>query len=232
MPADHEPSLTFFNGTRTVGGVQVLARAGRSALCFDFGATPNPSASLFSRACPPPQTGSLPAHLRAGMAPMIEGLYDPTQLAAAGASVAQVCEPMRREGRLLQGMPLIDDIEHLGVFISHIHNDHCGLVPFVAPEVPVIMSAASAALHAGMVDSHELPPSPARILGLSDGMHTRIGELTWNFLMSTTTCRERRGLSSRWVTGGWPGRAIGEPTAMRPSAWPGSPSARPVSIFW
>ncbi len=182
MPADHEPSLTFFNGTRTVGGVQVLARAGRSALCFDFGATPNPSASLFSRACPPPHTGSLPAHLRAGMAPMIEGLYDPTQLAAAGASVAQVCEPMRREGRLLQGMPLIDDIEHLGVFISHIHNDHCGLVPFVAPEVPVIMSAASAALHAGMVDSHELPPSPARILGLNDGMHTRLGELDLELL--------------------------------------------------
>jgi len=55
MPADHDRSLTFFNGTRTVGGVQVLARAGRSALCFDFGATPNPSASLFSRACPPPR---------------------------------------------------------------------------------------------------------------------------------------------------------------------------------
>jgi ribonuclease J len=176
MPADHDLSLTFFNGTRTVGGVQVLARAGRSGLCFDFGATPNPTASLFSRGCPPPRTGSLPAHLRSGMAPLIEGLYDPAQLGTAGRSVAEVAEPMRRDGRLLEGMPLIDDVEHLGVFVSHIHNDHCGLLPFVAPGVPVVMSAAGAALHAGMVDSGELPASPAKVLTLEDGGHTRVGD--------------------------------------------------------
>lgn len=182
MPADHEPSLTFFNGTRTVGGVQVLARAGRSALCFDFGATPNPSASLFSRACPPPQSGSLPAHLRAGMAPLVEGLYDPAQLAPAGGSVADTCEPMRRDGRLLDGMVLVDDVERLGVFVSHIHNDHCGLLPFVGPDVPVIMSADGAALHAGMVESGELPPSPACVRGLHNGSRASVGDLDLELL--------------------------------------------------
>lgn len=182
MPADNELTLTFFNGTRTIGGVQVLAQAGRSGLCFDFGATPNPSFSLFSRGCPPPRVGALPAHLRAGMAPLIEGLYDPTQFAPAGDSLAEVCEPMRSNGRLLEKMPLIDDVEELGVFVSHIHNDHCGLLPFVGPDVRVIMSADGGALHAGMVDSRELPSSPARVHRLADGARTRVGELELQLL--------------------------------------------------
>lgn len=182
MATEDQATLTFFNGTRTIGGVQVLARAGRSGLCFDFGATPNPAASLFSRACPPPQVGSLPAHLRAGMAPLVEGLYDPAQLLPAGGSVAAACEPMRHDGRLLDGRELVDGLEHLGVFVSHIHNDHCGLLPFVGPDVPVFMSTNGAAVHAGMVESGELPPSPASVRGLDNGSRVSIGGLELELL--------------------------------------------------
>ncbi|MGI8948729.1 MAG: MBL fold metallo-hydrolase [Ornithinimicrobium sp.] len=177
MTSDLEPTLTFLNGTTTVGGVQALARVGSSALCFDFGATPNPAGSLFSWPCPPPEDGSLAAHLRAGMAPLVEGLYDPAQLEDFGGGVRAACEPMRHEARLLDGMPLVDDLEHVGVFVSHVHNDHCGLLPFAGPHIPVAMSSDGAALHAGLVDTGHLPGTPARVRGLRDGEHLVIGDL-------------------------------------------------------
>ncbi len=175
MPNDVEPSLTFVKGLNTIGGVQILARAATSAVCFDFGATPNPAGALFSRYSPAPPTGVLAAHLRAGMAPLVEGLYDPAQL--AGGGVGAVCAPLRGDGQLLGAAPLIEDIDTLGVFVSHIHNDHCGLLPFVAPDVPVIMSADGAALHAGLVETGELAATPAHIHGLVDGARTRVGDL-------------------------------------------------------
>jgi len=177
MPRESEPSLTFLKGLTTVGGVQILARAGTSALCFDFGATPNPAGALFSRYCPAPPVATLVAHLRAGIAPLVEGLYDPDQLAAAGGSVASACEPMRQVGRLLDGVPFTADIDQLGVFVSHVHNDHCGLLPFTSPEVPVLMSADGAALHAGLVEIGELAPTPAQVRGLDQGACVQLGEL-------------------------------------------------------
>lgn len=177
MPRDTEVTLTFLNGVTTVGGVQALVQAGDSALCFDFGATPNPSGSLFSRPSPPPQAGSLVAHLRAGMAPLVEGLYDRAQLAGSGEGVATACEPLRHDGRLLDGMPLVRHLEHIGIFVSHVHNDHCGLLPFAGPDVPVIMSADGAALHGGLVEVGALPPTPARVRGLEDGARQQIGDL-------------------------------------------------------
>lgn len=177
MPDHPEPTLTFLNGIRTIGGVQALARYGSSALCFDFGSTPNPAAALFSRSCPPPDSGALAAHLRAGMAPLVEGLYDPAQLASDGGSVAAACAPMRQPGRLLDGVPLYDDLESLGVFVSHVHNDHCGLLPFVSASVPVLMSADGAALHAGLVEVGGLPPDAAQVRGLAEGERFHVGEL-------------------------------------------------------
>lgn len=177
MSDEAEPTLTFLNGTTTIGGVQALVRSGGSALCFDFGATPNSASALFSRSCPPPPRDALTAHLRAGMLPLIEGLYDPSQFASGGGSVARACEPVRQDGRLLNGVPLVDDLDRIGVFVSHAHNDHCGLLSFVSPEVPVIMSADGAALHAGLVEVGSLPSTPAQVRGFSDGARTHVGAL-------------------------------------------------------
>jgi len=177
MPSKSEPTLTFLNGTDTIGGVQAVIRADNSALFFDFGTTPNPAGSLFSRPSPPPREHTLAAHLRAGMAPLVEGLYNPVQLALSGGSVAAVCEPLRCEGRMLDGVPLLDDLEHVGCFVSHVHNDHCGLLPFVSPDVPVIMSSDGAAVHAGLVEVGALAPCPARVRGLDDGGRVRIGDI-------------------------------------------------------
>lgn len=177
MAERDEATVTFLSGTSTIGGVQALFRLGASALLFDFGNTPNPAGALFSRACPPPGYGSLAAHLRAGMAPLVEGLYDPAQLAPHGGSVASACAPMRQPGRLLDGAPVHADLDALAVFVSHPHNDHCGLLPFVGSDVPVVMSADGAALHAGLIEVGALPPVTARVQGLRQGERFAVGDL-------------------------------------------------------
>ena len=175
MAIDDEPILTFFNGTSTIGGVQASVQTGDSALFFDFGITPNPTGSLFSRSSPAPVIGSLAAHLRAGMAPLVEGLYDPAQLALTGGSVSSTVEPMAKQGRMLDQASILDHVENTAIFVSHIHNDHCELLPFVSPDVPVLMSSDSAALYAGLTDVKALRSTPAVIRGLADGEHRSIG---------------------------------------------------------
>ena len=175
MNAELEPTITFFNGTSTIGGVQVSVRSGNSEVFFDFGVTPNPSGALFSRSSPAPVEGSLAAHLRAGMAPHVEGLYDPTQLTPTGGSVASTIEPMAGTGRMLSQTSVFDHAENMAIFVSHIHNDHCELLPFVSPDVPVLMSADSAALYAGLTEVGALRATPAAVRGLVEGEHVPIG---------------------------------------------------------
>lgn len=177
MKPDSEPTLTFFNGTTTIGGVQAVVRTGSSALFFDFGTTPDPAGSLFSRSSPAPAQESLAAHLRAGMAPLVEGLYDPAQLAPSGGTVAAAVGPLTAEGHLLGGTRVLNGLDNMGIFVSHNHNDHCGLLPFVNPDVPVLMSRDGAAMHAGLVETGVLPATPARVRGVPDGEQISIGDL-------------------------------------------------------
>ncbi|WP_028278459.1 MBL fold metallo-hydrolase [Arthrobacter sp. H5] len=177
MASDHEPTLTFFNGTTTIGGVQAAVQTENSALFFDFGTTPNPTGSLFSRSSPAPADGNLVAQLRAGMAPLVDGLYDPAQLASTGGSVASAVEPMTRPGRLLDETSILERPEAMGIFVSHNHNDHCALLPFVNSDVPVFMSSDGAALHTGLTDVGVLPPTPATVRGLDEGEHITIGDM-------------------------------------------------------
>jgi len=167
----------FWNGTHTIGGVQVMLRSPSAALFFDFGFTPNPSASLFSGTVPAPDDGPLIAYLRAGMAPLVEGLYAPDHL--GGRSVAQLTERLRHGGRILDRQPLVDDLEETpkAVFFSHLHQDHMALLPFLSEDVTVFCHRDSVAFHAAMVDAGVLPPSPARFVGLADGEQVDHGDI-------------------------------------------------------
>lgn len=175
MVAKHEPTITFFNGTSTIGGVQASVQSEDATVFFDFGVTPNPTGSLFSRSSPAPTIGRLAAHLRAGMAPLVEGLYDPVQLAPTGGSVGSTVQPMLAEGRLLNGVSILDQSQNTAVFVSHIHNDHCELLPFLNPDIPVLMSSDSVAVYSGLTDVGALPRTKASVVGLEDGEHRAIG---------------------------------------------------------
>lgn len=174
----HETSrFLFWNGTHTIGGVQVMLRTPGAALFFDFGFTPNPSASLFSGVVPAPPDDRLIRYLRAGMAPLVEGLYDPGQL--GGRSVAELTAGLRSGGRILEGLPLVDDIDEVprAVFFSHLHQDHMALLPYLAPGTTIYAHRDSVAFHEAMVDAGVLSATPGHFVGLDDGEKVEHGDL-------------------------------------------------------
>lgn len=174
-------SLRFLSGTTTVGGVQVLVSGGSGRLVFDLGVVGNPaivrSRALFHSLLPVRDHSALIDYLRAGMAPLIENLYDEALL---GTSVAAVTEHLREDGFLLANDPLITDISPsaTSVFISHLHEDHMMLLPFVSPRIPVLMSEPGARLHRALVDAKALPPAAASVHGLATGSTRQVGDLT------------------------------------------------------
>lgn len=169
--------LAFWNGTHTVGGVQVMLRTPGAALLFDFGFTPNPRASLFSGVVPVPADQRLIHYLRAGMAPLVEGIYDPDQL--HGRTVAELTERLRHAGHVLSGQPLVDDLGQTptAVFFSHLHQDHMALLPHLGEHMTVFCHRDSVALHESMVEAGTLPATPATLVGLDDGEAIEHGDI-------------------------------------------------------
>jgi len=174
-------TLRFLGGTDTVGGVQIMISGASGRLLFDLGVVGNPGivrrTTLFNPLLPPRERGVLLDYLRAGMAPLVENLYDASEL---GASVATVTQRLRAPGYLLDGFPLITDADPatMAVFVSHLHEDHMLLLPFVAADVPVVMSEPGARLHRALVAAGALPPARARVTGIASECSYSVGDLS------------------------------------------------------
>jgi ribonuclease J len=172
--------LTFLGGTSTVGGVQVLARTTSAAVVFDLGVVGNPGvvrdAALFHEFMSPRGTAPLRDYLRAGMAPLLEGLYDDQRLPEG---VDRLTSPLRRPGYALAGRDVID-LAGLttAVFVSHLHDDHAGLTSFVSPDVPLLMSEGSARLRPALVAAGELLAGPAPVRALAALEPLLLGDLS------------------------------------------------------
>ncbi|MGH8888260.1 MAG: MBL fold metallo-hydrolase [Acidothermaceae bacterium] len=173
--------LTFLGGTNTVGGVQILVSGQTGRLVFDLGVVGNPAivrhATLFNPLLPARDHSALLDYLRAGMAPLIENLYDPAQLLT---SVRAATQRLRATGFLLADFPLIDDTDRddICVFISHLHEDHMLLLPFVAPNVQVLMSERGARLHEALVMAGAVAPAVATVTGVAAGSSHQVGDLS------------------------------------------------------
>lgn len=173
-------TLTFLGGTNTVGGVHVMVSGRTGRLIFDLGVVGNPAivrrATLFNTLLPPRDRSALLDYLRAGMAPLVENLYDRRHLPT---SVAMATERLRAEGFLLAAYPLISDTEaaELGVFISHLHEDHMLLLPFIAADVPVFMSQPGARLHGALVSAGAVAATNAEVIGVAPGVSRTVGDL-------------------------------------------------------
>lgn len=175
------PAVTFYNGTHTVGGVQILLEGQTGRIVFDLGVVDNPriarSATLFNQVQSTRRDHELRDMLCAGMAPPIEGLYAAELL---GTSVANVTAPYRMPGRHLSSLPVATGDLHdtTAVFISHLHPDHAALLPLVAPDVRVLMSQAGRALHEALVSVARIRPSGGSVEGIAPGQATTVGDLS------------------------------------------------------
>lgn len=119
-------TVTFTGGLRTPSGTRFHVSAGGSRAYFDLGLAFAPATSYFDGRIERRADRLLTDLLALGLAPALPGLYHQNALEGTGLAPGS-------DGRT-------------AVFISHLHLDHMGLLPFVADEVPVYMSPESAEL--------------------------------------------------------------------------------------
>jgi ribonuclease J len=165
--------FTFFNGVDTVGGVQVLLSTASGGLQFDLGVVRNPAIApsrvLFNDFVHPRGTRALRDYLQAGMAPRIRGLYGP--LAPGGGDPARTYAPIAGD------LPLVDPTGELAVFVSHAHDDHLELLPFVSPTTSVHMASGTAGFHDALVAAGEVDAPGAPIDAVPDGESFVVGDI-------------------------------------------------------
>lgn len=161
--------LTFYNGLRTIGGTHILVEHDDSALLFDLGLKYNP-AGLFGHI-------ALPAGLEAGVyartryAPPVRGLLE------------QVTEDDLNAAARGGDWPIVGPFASFGVFLSHVHNDHVGLVPHLSP-ADVYLSEPSLAILEALGESGTLAKPDARFHALSGHETFQVGGLSATLLLT------------------------------------------------
>lgn len=154
--------ITFYNGLSTIGGTHILVTHGDDALLFDLGLKYEP-AGLFGLA-PLPEGLEARIYTRTRHAPPLRGLLrgvteEDLQVAAQEAP-----------------WPISGPFESFGVFLSHAHNDHVALVPFLCPN-NVYLSGPSLNVLDALHSSRTLPKPVARFHALDDHQIFQVGSI-------------------------------------------------------
>lgn len=125
--------LTFWSGLQTIGGNIAEIRYGNDRIIFDFGLVYNPSTSFVHKA-----TGRSDRYvldlLKIGAIPSIDGIYTTEELKDNAFNLKK---PIGFE----------DFNINTGIFISHLHIDHMGVIDTVASAIPIYMSNESKQLY-------------------------------------------------------------------------------------
>ncbi|WP_112179051.1 MULTISPECIES: MBL fold metallo-hydrolase [Paraliobacillus] len=126
-------TITFWSGLQTIGGNIAEIRYGNARVIFDFGLVYNPSTSFVHKA-----TGRSDRYvldlLKIGAIPAIDGIYAREDLKD---NVFNFKKPIAYE----------DFKMNTGIFISHLHLDHMGVIDTVASTIPIYMSNGSKQLY-------------------------------------------------------------------------------------
>jgi len=144
--------LTFLH-TGNPTGLKFLVEHGDARCLFDFGREHAPGRTLFSLGLEPRHGRELADLLAAGAAPPLDGVY-------AGDAW---------DGRT-----------HL--FITHMHLDHTGLIPFLGPDVPLYYPAAMEPVRAAADSSSYLPWRRPRGSAVPDGETIAVGPIKVRFV--------------------------------------------------
>lgn len=134
-------------------GLKFLVEHGDSRCLFDFGREHSPGRTLFSLGLEPRPGRELADLVATGAAPDLEGVY--------------------------RGQPW-DGLTHL--FISHLHLDHTGLIPFLGPEVPLFYPADMEELRRAASSCGHLPWREPAGIAVADGGEVDVGSIRVRFI--------------------------------------------------
>lgn len=152
-----QESLIFYGGLNTIGGVHILYSNGNHSLIFDLGLQLRGLFDIKVQAHP---SHGLQQYILTRMAPPVLPIYDKREL--EGLEYQAVSDLWGKDK-----MPATDNI-NISVFISHIHQDHMALLPYVNEETTVYMHQDAHAVYRGVVVSGEYKDTSATIHSLQD----------------------------------------------------------------
>lgn len=145
-------TLTFLH-TGNPTGLKFLVEQGGARCLFDFGAEHAPGRAPFSLGLAPRAGRELADLVAMGAAPALEGVY-------AGERW--------------------DERTH--VFLSHMHLDHTGLVPYLGADVPLYFPAGMEAVRAAADSSGYLPWRRPAGTAVADGQTVTVGSIRVRFV--------------------------------------------------
>jgi ribonuclease J len=127
--ANPDVVVKVLDGATTIGGTKILVGWGGEGAFLDFGMNYATWGRYFEEYLKPRAAKGLYDLWQLGIVPPVQGLYrdDVTPAGLRGGEAL----PVRRVG---------------GVFVSHAHLDHAGLVGVLRPELPLIASQTTAAI--------------------------------------------------------------------------------------
>ncbi len=151
-----QPQVYFFGGLNTIGGNNILVGYGDTAIVFDLGRMPTGYYGWGSGdICP--ASHKIRSYLALRCAPPLLHLYDT-------AYVGDIThDDLQRVWHM--DLPRYDK---LYAFVSHIHQDHMELLPYIAPDITVFMHNEALATYRGVVKSGEYIDTNANLYDLSD----------------------------------------------------------------
>jgi len=139
-------SVHVFGGWAEIGGNQILIEADDQALLLDFGRSFNRWNRHFTEFLSPRAALGLRDLLALGLLPRLRGLYRD--------AVDDTLLPSELERRFLDGAP--DGAHIQALLLSHAHLDHAGAIAYLRADLPVVASAATAAIVKAMQDTSQI----------------------------------------------------------------------------
>ncbi|XQY92161.1 MBL fold metallo-hydrolase [Metabacillus sp. HB246100] len=149
-------SITFYGGVNTIGGVHILLSNGKKGLLFDLGVTW--AWGLFGGAVLPDSERALQHYLLTRLAPPVPSIYKEEL-------VKEIPQAVLKDLWKIDEIPQLETID---VFVSHIHQDHMALLPFVKEDTKVYMHKDAHAVYKGVAQSGEYPYTDAQVIPLED----------------------------------------------------------------
>jgi len=131
-----ELPIDILDGANSIGGTKILLKNNNRGLLLDFGLNFKKYGNYFEEYLKPRTCLGLNDFWDLDLIPHYDELYRPD----LGQGLSSVSKQIP-----------VDDID--GVLVSHAHEDHCGLVSFLNPKIPIISSSISLATMRAIQDS-------------------------------------------------------------------------------